>query len=325
MKKLAVIILNWNGLELLKKFLPAASCFTRGEGVKLIVADNGSKDGSIEWVTKNHPEVEIIAFDRNWGFAEGYNKAIARSGYEYTVLLNSDVEVTEGWWEPLLDYMEKHEDTAAVQPKIKSYSNKKMFEYAGAAGGYLDKLGFPFCRGRIFDKIEEDKGQYDASPMEITWASGACLMVRTADYINVGGLDPYFFAHMEEIDLCCRLLRTGKKILFIPYSEVYHVGGASLPQGNPQKTYLNFRNNLLLLHKNLPISKGKRLLLARRLVDTLIFFLFIFIGDFKNSKSIIKAHNDFRKMKKRYPELPKQDFMPRKGFVFIERLKKGFS
>lgn len=299
-KRLAVIILNWNGEELLRKFLPTAIKYTSGDKVDLIVADNGSTDGSLELLKSRFPEVKVISFPENYGFAEGYNRALALTDYPYTILLNSDVEVTQGWWQPLLDYMETHPDTGALQPKIKSYRNKEYFEYAGAAGGYLDALGYPYCRGRLFDIVEKDTGQYDGSPAEICWASGAAMMVNTELYLSLGGLDPLFFAHMEEIDLCCRMLAAGYKIRMIPDSEVYHVGGASLNQGNPKKTYLNFRNNLLLLYKNLPQTSRARKLFIRRMADTLAFFMFAAKFDFPNAAAILRAHRDFRRMKKNY-------------------------
>lgn len=303
-KKLAVIILNWNGLQLLRQFLPAAVEFTRGSEVDLIVADNGSSDSSVDWVKQNFSDVKVLRFDKNYGFAEGYNKAIEATRYPYTILLNSDVEVSPGWWQPLLNYMETHPDTAALQPKIKSFRNKEYFEYAGAAGGYLDTLGYPYCRGRLFDRIEKDEQQYDGTPAEICWASGAALMVRTDLYLKLGGLDPLFFAHMEEIDLCCRFLIAGYKVMALSDSEVYHLGGASLNQGNPRKTYLNFRNNLLLLYKNLPRKNRRKKLILRRLTDTLAFFMFMAKLDFPNAGAILKAHTDFRKMKNNYNHLP---------------------
>lgn len=306
-KKLAVIILNWNGRKLLEQFIPAASEYTISDEADLIVADNGSTDDSLDWLRSHHPEVGIIALDTNYGFSEGYNRAIKATNYPYTVLLNSDVEVTPGWWRPLLEFMEKNPATAAVQPKIRAYNDKEKFEYAGAAGGYLDRLGYPYCRGRIFDRIETDNGQYDSAPAEICWASGAALMVRTDIYLHLGGLDELFFAHMEEIDLCCRMHAAGYKVYFVPDSVVFHVGGASLPQGNPRKTYLNFRNNLLLLHKNLPAKKGRRVLFFRRLADTLAFGMFLLKGDFADAKAVLKAHNDFRKMRKLYTDLPDKD------------------
>ncbi|MBD5356336.1 MAG: glycosyltransferase family 2 protein [Bacteroides sp.] len=311
MKKLAVIILNWNGEKLLSQFLPTALRFTRGEEVDLIVADNGSTDNSVEWVRKNCPEVRVIQLYRNYGFAEGYNRAIEATRYPYTILLNSDVEVTEGWWQPLLSYMESNPDVAALQPKIKSYKNKDYFEYAGAAGGYLDKLGYPYCRGRLFESVEKDEGQYDGKAADICWASGAALMVRTDVYAKVGGLDPLFFAHMEEIDLCCRMHAAGYRVVVLSDAEVYHVGGASLNQGNPKKTYLNFRNNLLLLHKNLPEKRGRKILFLRRLADTLAFFMYIAKLDLPNAKAIIRAHNDFRKMRGNYHDHPSEDVLAR--------------
>ena len=322
-KKIAVIILNWNGLKLLKEFLPLASKYTISEDADLFVADNGSTDGSLDWIKENHPEVNIIDLKKNYGFAEGYNRAIEATDYEYSLLLNSDVEVTPDWCIPLLEFMEKNENVAAVQPKIKSYHDRESFEYAGAAGGYLDRLGYPYCRGRLFDSIEKDEGQYDGKPEPVVWASGAALMVRTKDYIETGGLDPLFFAHMEEIDLCCRFQAEGKDVFCVPDSEVYHVGGASLEQGNPRKTYLNFRNNLLLLHKNTPSGKGDRRLFMRRLTDTLAFFMFVAKLDWKNAGAILDAHKDFRKMKKQYPNRPEKDFLSHlpgsRRFIVMER------
>ncbi len=309
MKKLGVIILNWNGEELLKKFIPQASEYTVSDEADLIVADNGSSDNSLAWLAKNHPEVMTIRLEKNYGFSEGYNRAIKDAEYEYIVLLNSDVEVTPDWWKPMLSFMEKNPDAGAIQPKILSFTEKNRFEYAGAAGGYLDSLGYPYCRGRLFDCIEEDNGQYDGAPADICWASGACLMTRRELYLRLGGLDAGFFAHMEEIDLCCRILNAGYRVCAVTESSVYHVGGASLAQGNPRKTYLNFRNNLLLLHKNLPKKKGKKVLLFRRLADTLAFLMFLAKLDFANAKAIIDAHRDFRKMKKNYNVFPENDIL----------------
>lgn len=307
MKKCAVIILNWNGLELLRQFLPAASACTVGERADLIVADNGSTDGSVEWVRESHPEVKVLAFSENHGFAGGYNKAIGECrDYPLTLLLNSDVEVTPGWLDPLLDYMDSHPGCGALQPKIRSFRDKEMFEYAGAAGGYLDKNGYPYCRGRLFSVVEKDEGQYD-TVAEVAWASGAALLVRTSLYESVGGLDERFFAHMEEIDLCCRIHAAGYSVVCVPSSVVYHVGGASLEQGNPKKTYLNFRNNLLLLHKNLPRAKGRRRLIVRRLYDTLAWAMFMVKGDLANANAILRAHRDFRKMRPLYTDLPQTD------------------
>lgn len=311
-KKLAIIILNWNGEELLKKFLPDAAAYSISEESDLFVADNGSHDASLEWIRNNFPQVKIIEFDKNYGFAEGYNRAISLTSYPYTILLNSDVEVTPGWWQPLIEFMEKNQDVGAVQPKIKSYLNKEFFEYAGAAGGFLDKNGYPYCRGRLFDRIEKDLGQYDQAPVDICWASGAALAVQTDLYLKLGGLDPIFFAHMEEIDLCCRMIIAGYRVCIVPSSTVYHVGGASLNQGNPKKTYLNFRNNLLLLYKNLPEEGKKRKLIWRRLLDSLAFFMYALKFDFRNANAILKAHKDFKKMKSNYRDLSS----PARNFKF---------
>lgn len=307
MKRLAVIILNWNGLKLLRQFLPVAARYTIDDDTDLIVADNGSDDGSVEWVRREMPEVKVIEFDRNYGFAEGYNRAVEATRYEYTLLLNSDVEVTEGWVKPLMRFMLAHPDVAAVQPKIRSYRQRELFEYAGAAGGYIDRLGYPYCRGRLFDSLERDEGQYDDAPADICWASGAALLVRTADYIDAGGLDAAFFAHMEEIDLCCRLHARGRRVCVVPDSAVFHVGGASLDASNPRKTYLNFRNNLLLLHKNLPRSVSRPLLLKRRLMDTLAFGMFLAKGQWGHARAILSAHRDFRRMRADYNEFPDTD------------------
>lgn len=309
MKELAVIILNWNGRKLLEQFLPVASRYSITEDADLIVADNGSTDDSVEWVKAHHPEVKVLSFSENYGFAEGYNKAIAQTQYKYTILLNSDVEVTEDWTRPLLDFMRHNSDVGALQPKIRSWKERTKFEYAGAAGGYLDKLGYPYCRGRLFDSIEEDRGQYDGKVVDICWASGAALMVRTDIYLKVGGLDARFFAHMEEIDLCCRIHGAGYRVVAVPDAMVFHVGGASLAQGNPKKTYLNFRNNLLLLHKNMPIKEGRKKLFIRRLYDTLAWGMFMLKFDFKNANAVLKAHNDFRKMKKLYTEHPDKNVL----------------
>lgn len=311
MKELAVIILNWNGRSLLERFIPAAVANTSGSEVELIVADNGSDDDSVEWMRSNFPDVRLITFERNYGFAEGYNRAIAAIDHPYVTLLNSDVEVTPGWWQPILAFMKGNPDVGAVQPKIMSLRSRNCFEYAGAAGGYLDDLGYPYCRGRLFDVTEEDRGQYDGEPVDVAWASGACLTMPRRLYLDLGGLDPLFFAHMEEIDLCCRVIRAGKRVCAISDSMVFHLGGASLEQGNPKKTYLNFRNNLLLLHKNLPRGEGRRKLFWRRLADSLAFGMYLIKGDIPNAKAVIKAHGDFRRMRRQYTDLPAESFWKR--------------
>ena len=308
MKDTAVIILNWNGLRLLEQFLPVAAECTISERADLIVADNGSEDDSVRWIHANCPRVKVLELGENYGFAGGYNRAIAETEYKYTLLLNSDVEVTPGWLTPLLDYMDSHPDCGALQPKIRWQRHKEMFEYAGAAGGYLDKNGYPWCRGRLFSELEKDEGQYD-TVADVAWASGAALLVRTDLYELVGGLDERFFAHMEEIDLCCRIHAAGFRVVCVPQSVVYHVGGASLEQGNPKKTYLNFRNNLLLLHKNLPERQGRRRLFIRRLYDTLAWGMYILKGDLHNAAAIMRAHGDFRRMRRRYTDLPSRNVL----------------
>ena len=311
LKKLAVIILNWNGLKLLKRFIPAAARFTSGDDVDLIVADNGSTDQSLQWLKKEYPWVITLALGKNPGFAAGYNLAIEHfRQYPYTILLNSDVEVTEGWWQPLLAFMEANADAGACQPKIRSLRHPESFEYAGAAGGLLDRMGYPFCRGRLFDIVEKDSGQYDTQgPVDIAWASGAALMVRTELYLGLGGLDPAFFAHQEEIDLCCRIHGAGYRVCYVPGPPVFHLGGASLSYDNPQKTYLNFRNNLLLIHKNLPRSIGRRRTFLRRVIDTAAIAMYLLKGDAKNAGAIIRAHRDFARMARDYTSFPDRDIL----------------
>ena len=306
MKQVAVIILNWNGAKLLRHYLPTVIQGTDVAIADVIVADNGSTDDSLQVLEQEFPEVKVLKFDKNYGFAEGYNLAIAQTMYPYTVLLNSDVRTPIGWLNPLLDYMERHTQVGAVMPKLlhDREDGKQMFEYAGAAGGYIDRHGYPYCRGRIFEYVEDDHGQYDDGPKSVFWATGACLMVRSQLYQDVGGLDKDFFAHMEEIDLCWRIRLAGSDLMMVPTSHVFHLGGGSLPQGNPRKTYLNFRNNLLLLHKNLPRGEGKRLLLIRRLMDTLAFGMAIAKCHFGDARAIVRAHRDFRKMRSRYTSQP---------------------
>ncbi len=293
--KTAVVILNWNGAELLKRFLPSVVAHTQGEDVSVVVADNASTDSSLTVLHEEFPMVRVIVLDKNYGFAEGYNRALAQIVADYFVLLNSDVAVDEGWLRPLTDHLDTHEDVAIVQPKILKYGDEgptSTFEYAGASGGFIDKYGYPYCRGRVMDTVEEDAGQYDA-PMEIHWATGACLAVRATDYKAVGGMDARFFAHQEEIDLCWRLRIRGKRIFCLPQSRVWHVGGASLPQGNPRKTYLNFRNNLTTIYKNMPSSRLSSVLRMRKFLDHVAALRAFLTGNLTEARAILRARKDF--------------------------------
>lgn len=296
MKKVSVVILNWNGVGMLQKFLPGVIKYSQGEGVEVCVADNGSTDESVVWLQTYCPDVRLIVLDKNYGFADGYNMALQQVEAEYVVLLNSDVEVTPHWLDPLMEYMDAHPEVAACQPKIRSERNKALFEYAGASGGYLDKYGYPFCRGRIFDVVEEDKGQYDAI-RPIFWATGAALFIRLKDYREAGGLDGRFFAHMEEIDLCWRLRSRGRGILCIPQSTVYHVGAATLKKENPRKTFLNFRNNLLMLYKNLPEKELKRVMFVRQVLDGVAALVFLLKGEKEAARAVLQARKEFKRIR----------------------------
>ncbi|MDD4198872.1 MAG: glycosyltransferase family 2 protein [Paludibacter sp.] len=293
--KTAIVILNWNGGHYLQKFLPFLLQHTALPDVEIYVADNGSTDKSVVLLGKNFKEVKILLFDRNYGFAEGYNRALAQIEADYFVILNSDVEVTSGWLKPMLDYLEQHADVAACQPKILSYDKRTYFEHAGAAGGFIDFLGYPFCRGRILAVTEEDRGQYD-EVCDVFWATGACLLIRADIFKNVGGFDDDFFAHMEEIDLCWRLKSRGYRIVCVPESKVFHVGGGTLHVEHPHKTYLNFRNNLLLLYKNLSKQNLFPVLFVRFFMDYLAAFQLFVTGKPRNAKAVFKARKDYRKM-----------------------------
>lgn len=306
----AVVILNWNGRKLLEEFLPSVVMHTNPSLGKVIVADNGSTDDSVDFLKEKFSDVEIFRLDKNYGFAGGYNLAVDHySGrYKYVVLLNSDVAVDDDWLMPLYQFMESHPEAGACQPKILSYRDRSKFEYAGASGGFIDRYGYPYCRGRVFATVEEDNGQYDDTTT-VFWATGAALMVRSDVYIKAGGLDTSFFAHMEEIDLCWRIHLMGYDIYAVPQSHVYHLGGGSLDASDPRKTYLNFRNNLLMLYKNLPRKTGRRTLFVRRLLDTVAWLKFILSFDWGNSSAVLRAHRDFRKMKKNYTDFPNVDLL----------------
>lgn len=297
MKKVSVIILNWNGSRknLLQHYLPSVIENTAAELSDIIVADNGSDDDSIQLIERDFPTVKIIDLHENLGFAEGYNQAIAQVDTPYVLLLNDDVRVTPHWLEPLVNFLESNPQTVGVQPKILSDRDPSRFEYAGAAGGFLDRNFFPYCRGRIFDFCETDQGQYD-NPVPVMWATGACLLLRRNEYIIAGGLDKHFFAHMEEIDLCWRLRNMGYTLACIGHSMVYHLGGGSLAMGDPKKTLLNFRNSLLMMYKNLPPHKRKWAIFKRKMYDGVAALNYILHGQFNQVQAIWKAHRQYTKM-----------------------------
>lgn len=306
--KTSVIILNWNGERFLKQYLPTLIKCTSDTDTEIIVADNGSTDNSLALMREEFPAIRLILFDKNYGFAEGYNKALAQIDSEYSVLLNSDVEVTQDWLSPLVSFMENNKDVAACQPKILAFYDRTRFEHAGAAGGFIDKFGFPFCRGRIFAEVEKDARQYD-DIIDIFWASGACLFIRTETFIKEGGFDSDFFAHMEEIDLCWRLNARGYRIVCVPQSVVYHVGGGTLNTEHPHKTFLNFRNNLLLLYKNLPQRKLYPILFARFFFDYVAAIQLYTTGKKQNAISVMKARSEFSKMKLSFRKKRKENLL----------------
>ncbi|MCC7331101.1 MAG: glycosyltransferase family 2 protein [Flavobacteriales bacterium] len=291
MKKTAVVILNWNGKKFLEQFLPSVTKYSSHDA-RIVVADNQSTDDSIQFIQDNYPEIEIIVNDKNYGFAKGYNVALKQVDAEYFVLLNSDVEVTENWITPIIQLMDSNLNIAACQPKIKDFYKKEYFEYAGAAGGFIDYLGYPLCRGRIFNTLEKDNGQFNDTS-EIFWATGAALFIRAKLFKEINGFDEQFFAHMEEIDLCWRLKNLGYQIMYCSESIVYHVGGGTLNKINPKKTYLNFRNNLLVLHKNLQKNKRFKILFLRLILDGMAGIKLLFEGKPKHTFAIIQAHFSF--------------------------------
>ena len=287
MQTLAIVILNWNGSDMMRRYLPSVVSNSVGD---VIVADNASTDDSIQMLSREFPEVRTIQLDQNYGFAEGYNRALAQlTEYKYFMLLNSDVEIRQKGWDKILcDYMDSHPECAACQPKLLSLREPDHFEYAGASGGFIDRYGYPFCRGRILGTVEKDNGQYD-DIHHVLWATGAALLCRAEDWTKSGGLDPRFFAHMEEIDLCWRLRNMGREIVCIPQSTAYHLGGATLNQGNPRKTFLNFRNNRYMLRKNLPADQLKKIIRMRNFLDLVAALQFLLKGDIKNMKAVLRA------------------------------------
>lgn len=324
MNKIAIVILNWNGVDMMRRYLTDVVNYSIVDNAVVYVADNASTDDSVEMLRSEYPQVKVILLEKNWGFAEGYNKALSQIEAEYYVLLNSDVKVTHHWLQPLVEFMDAHRDVAACQPKLLSIIDTDSFEYAGACGGFIDLYGYPFCRGRVFNTIERDKGQYDTA-MPILWATGACMMIRSSDYWNAGGFDGRFFAHNEEIDLCWRLRLLGRKVYCIPDSAVFHLGGGTLPKSNPMKTYLNFRNNLTMLYKNLPDRELRKVMRMRFWLDWLAALQMLVlgrsIGDFK---AVIKARmafkawkNDFRHDRETIQSTAKVDAVPERICISI--------
>ena len=290
----AVVILNWNGRQMMQQFLPSVLAFS--PEAEVVVADNGSTDGSMEWLEEAYPAVRRIVLPENYGFAEGYNQALARVEAEYYVLLNNDVEVTGGWLNILLDYMDRHPEVAACQPKLRCQWKREDFEYAGACGGFVDALGYPYCRGRLMSTVERDEGQYDEE-FPLLWATGAALLIRSADYHGVGGLDGRFFAHQEEIDLCWRLRSRGRGVICVHRSVVFHLGGGTLPADSPRKTFLNFRNNLLLLYKNLPEERLRSVMRWRFWLDALASLKFLLTGHWGSFLAVWQGRRAFHQMR----------------------------
>lgn len=292
--KIAIVILNWNGRGMLQQFLPSVMAH-RGNA-QVIVADNGSTDDSVAFLQRQYPDIQLIQLDKNYGFAGGYNMALQQVEADYYVLLNSDVECTPHWIEPVVEMMESQPQVAVAQPKLLMYDQKDTFEYAGGAGGYIDRYGYPFCRGRLFSTLEKDHGQYD-DPCDIFWATGAAMFVRASVWKELGGLDADFFAHMEEIDFCWRTHLAGYRVAYCPSSVVYHVGGGTLPKSSPFKTELNFRNNLSMLYKNLPPRRRECVLALRIFLDHVAAFKFLLQGHSGEYRAVRKAHRQYRAWK----------------------------
>jgi GT2 family glycosyltransferase len=313
MLKCAVVILNWNGVHFLKEFLPIAIQKTSANS-EIIIADNASTDESIEYVEKEFPQIRIIKLDKNYGFTGGYNRSLSQIEAQYYILLNSDVEVTENWDVPLLNMLDTRPDVGAVMPKMLSYYDHTEFEYAGAAGGFIDKFGYPFCRGRVFHTLEKDLGQYNGVH-EVFWATGACIAVRADIYHKIGGLDDIFFAHMEEIDFCWRLHHLNYKVMVTSESEIYHLGGGTLPKYSPRKSYLNFRNNLIVLYKNLPREKYIKIYIARLILDCIAAFYFLANLNLSGFYIVYKAHFVFHYLRITKKIAQVQNPIPRPAFI----------
>ena len=318
-KEVAVLVLNWNGRTLLQQFLPSWLAHTP-DYADLIIVDNGSTDDSVSFLQEHYRDVHLLAFEENLGFAGGYNRAIEELDYQTVILLNSDVELTSGWLDQPMQLLNSSPEIAAVQPTLRAQRSPKDFEYAGATGGFIDRLGYPFCRGRIFDTIEEDRGQY-ADSVDLFWASGACLIIRRAVYREVGGLDTLFFAHQEEIDLCWRLNARGWRIVSAPQSIVYHVGGASLSADSPRKVFLNFRNNLLMIYKNLPAPTLYRVLFARMLLDLVAMLVYLLRLRPGQAASVLKGWRCFLIKRQRYESTRQENLKKTVRPIFPELMK----
>lgn len=308
--KVAIVILNWNGRGMLERFMPSVVKYSHGVrftvldteySTEVTVADNGSTDDSVAFLQENYPDVPLVRLDRNYGFAEGYNKALEQVEADYYVLLNSDVECTPRWIEPVIRIMDGNQKIAVMQPKLLMYDRKDTFEYAGGAGGFIDSYGYPYCRGRLFSTLEKDHGQYD-DDCDIFWATGAAMFVRASVWHELGGLDADFFAHMEEIDFCWRVHNAGYRVAYCPQSKLYHVGGGTLPKSNPFKTQLNFRNNLSMLYKNLPDERRDKVLRMRMFLDRVAAVKFLVEGHWGEFKAVRKAHKEFHGWRERLKE-----------------------
>jgi len=326
LSNIAVVILNWNGEKILGKFLPSVVKYSK-KIADIIIIDNASTDNSVAFLKNNYPTIKIIQLEKNHGFAGGYNLGLQEVKHDYYILLNSDVEVTENWIDPVIEVFSLDESIIACQPKIRAYNNKEYFEYAGAAGGYMDKYGYPFCKGRIFNTLEKDENQYNDIE-EIFWASGACLFIKSEAYHNAGGFDEFFFAHMEEIDLCWRLKNQGYKIMYCPNSTVFHLGGGTLSKINPKKTFLNFRNSLLAIHKNLPKNIRFKTIFIRLIFDGIAVARFLVSGQPKHAFSVLRAHFSFyssiqqNKLKRNLSNNPNKKGIINKSIVVEYFIKK---
>jgi GT2 family glycosyltransferase len=320
MKKISIVILNWNGKDMLETFLPSVMEHSPSDMAEIVVADNGSTDNSTSILAERFPSVRIIRFEKNHGFAAGYNKAMREIDTPFAVLLNNDVEVTPGWLDAPLSILENNADVACVQPKLLSWKDRRCFEYAGAAGGYIDRYGYPFCRGRLFHIVEVDSGQYDEADADIIWATGACLFVKTNIYKEEGGLDDYFFAHQEEVDFCWRLCSRGFRIVYTPLSHVFHKGAATLAKSNPRKTFLNFRNNLLMIYKNMPDENLKPVLRIRFWLDYIAAVRFLLEGHIKDVAAVFEARRAFRHIRKTYLPVRKDNLAKAKCAPVPDRM-----